>query len=107
MANNKKKQTKQEKLYDAALDYHTKPQPGKISMKPTTPLETQVDLSLAYSPGVAAPCLEIEKDPLKATRLHITRQCGCGYFKRYSRFGSGQYWCPRVQTCHGRKSGSI
>ncbi len=68
MANNKdkKNQTKQEKLYDAALHYHTRPQPGKISMKPTTQLETQMDLALAYSPGVAAPCLEIEKDPLKA-----------------------------------------
>ncbi len=67
MANNKKKkQSKQEKLHDAALEYHKVPNPGKISMKPTTQLETQRDLALAYSPGVAAPCLEIEKDPLKA-----------------------------------------
>ncbi len=53
-------------LYDAALEYHKKPTPGKISIKPTTALATQRDLALAYSPGVAAPCLEIEKDPLKA-----------------------------------------
>ena len=49
-----------------ALDYHQFPTPGKISIKPTTPLSTQRDLALAYSPGVAAPCEEIEKDPLKA-----------------------------------------
>ena len=55
-----------DELRDAALDYHRLPTPGKISVKPTTPLATQRDLSLAYSPGVAIPCLEIEKDPLKA-----------------------------------------
>ena len=58
--------SKKDKLRDAALLYHQKPSPGKISMKPTTQLETQRDLALAYSPGVAVPCLEIEKDPLKA-----------------------------------------
>ncbi len=53
-------------LREAALDYHRLPTPGKISIKPTTSLATQRDLSLAYSPGVAIPCLEIEKDPSKA-----------------------------------------
>ena len=53
-------------LRQAALDYHRLPTPGKISIKPTTSLTTQRDLALAYSPGVAIPCLEIEKDPLKA-----------------------------------------
>jgi malate dehydrogenase (oxaloacetate-decarboxylating)(NADP+) len=55
-----------EALWAAALDYHRYPEPGKIAIKPTTPLATQRDLALAYSPGVAAPCEEIEKDPLKA-----------------------------------------
>jgi malate dehydrogenase (oxaloacetate-decarboxylating)(NADP+) len=55
-----------DELREAALEYHRNPTPGKISIKPTTPLATQRDLSLAYSPGVAIPCLEIEKDPLKA-----------------------------------------
>ncbi|MEM6811505.1 MAG: NADP-dependent malic enzyme [Pseudomonadota bacterium] len=59
-------QSKAETLRKAALDYHKRPTPGKISMKPTTQLETQRDLALAYSPGVASPCEEIEKDPLKA-----------------------------------------
>jgi len=53
-------------IRDAALEYHLLPEPGKISIKPTTQLATQRDLALAYSPGVAAPCEEIEKDPLKA-----------------------------------------
>ncbi len=45
-----------------ALDYHSKPSPGKIKIVPTKKYATQRDLSLAYSPGVAEPCLEIEKD---------------------------------------------
>jgi len=45
-----------------ALLYHAKPKPGKISVVPTKPYASQRDLSLAYSPGVAEPCLEIAKD---------------------------------------------
>lgn len=46
-----------------ALDYHSQGKPGKIEVMPTKPYSSQRDLSLAYSPGVAEPCLEIEKDP--------------------------------------------
>jgi len=46
-----------------ALDYHSNGRPGKIAVVPTKPLANQRDLSLAYSPGVAEPCLEIERDP--------------------------------------------
>jgi malate dehydrogenase (oxaloacetate-decarboxylating)(NADP+) len=53
----------EQELRTAALDYHRAPTKGKISMVPTHPLDNQHDLSLAYSPGVAYPCLEIEKDP--------------------------------------------
>mgnify|MGYP001277895607 CR=1 FL=1 len=49
-----------------ALLYHAKPTPGKIKVVPTKKYATQRDLSLAYSPGVAEPCLEIEKDPENA-----------------------------------------
>lgn len=49
-----------------ALVYHAKPKPGKIEVVPTKKYATQHDLSLAYSPGVAVPCLEIEKDPKNA-----------------------------------------
>ena len=52
-----------QKIRREALVYHAKPQPGKIKIVPTKPYATQRDLALAYSPGVAAPCLEIEKDP--------------------------------------------
>ena len=53
-------------LDQAALYYHRYPTPGKIAVTPTKNLANQRDLSLAYSPGVAAACLEIEKDPGKA-----------------------------------------
>jgi malate dehydrogenase (oxaloacetate-decarboxylating)(NADP+) len=46
-----------------ALDYHASGRPGKIAVVPTKPLNNQRDLALAYSPGVAAPCLEIESNP--------------------------------------------
>jgi malate dehydrogenase (oxaloacetate-decarboxylating)(NADP+) len=49
-----------------ALLYHSRPTPGKIAVVPTKKYATQRDLSLAYSPGVAEPCLEIEKNPSKA-----------------------------------------
>ena len=49
-----------------ALRYHSEGKPGKIEVIPTKPHSTQTDLSLAYSPGVAEPCLEIEKNPLDA-----------------------------------------
>src|SRR5918996_3174818 len=46
-----------------ALEYHRKGRPGKIAVVPTKPLNNQRDLALAYSPGVAEPCLEIKRDP--------------------------------------------
>ena len=48
---------------EAALAYHQNGRPGKIEVKPTKPYHTQTDLSLAYSPGVAFPCLEIQNNP--------------------------------------------
>lgn len=50
------------KLIEEARAYHALPQPGKIEVKPTKPHSTQHDLTLAYSPGVAAPCLDIARD---------------------------------------------
>ena len=51
-----------------ALKYHSEGRPGKIEVIPTKPYRTQRDLALAYSPGVAEPCLEIEKNPADAYR---------------------------------------
>ena len=48
---------------ESALLYHSQGKPGKIEVVPTKPYQTQRDLSLAYSPGVAEPCLEIQKSP--------------------------------------------
>jgi malate dehydrogenase (oxaloacetate-decarboxylating)(NADP+) len=48
---------------DEALDYHSQGRPGKIEVVPTKPTATQRDLALAYTPGVAKPCLEIARDP--------------------------------------------
>ena len=59
-----------DRFRQAALDYHRYPRPGKIAVTPTKALTNQSDLSLAYSPGVAAACEEIEKDPY--TAAHYT-----------------------------------
>ena len=56
-------------LRNSALDYHRHPNPGKISVAPTKGLVNQRDLSLAYSPGVAAACEEIVRDPAEARNL--------------------------------------
>ncbi len=53
-------------LREAALEYHRNMTRGKIAVTPTKPLSNQRDLSLAYSPGVAYPCLDIQADPTKA-----------------------------------------
>lgn len=52
-----------EEMAQKARDYHALPVPGKIAIVPTKAAATQLDLSLAYSPGVATPCLDIQKDP--------------------------------------------
>lgn len=63
-----KKEEVRQQLRQAALDYHEFPTPGKIAVTPTKLLTNQRDLSLAYSPGVAAACEEIVADPLNAFR---------------------------------------
>ncbi|MDY0540741.1 NADP-dependent malic enzyme [Pasteurella multocida] len=55
-------------LRQATLDFHEFPTPGKIEVTPTKSLATQRDLALAYSPGVAVPCLEIQADPAASYR---------------------------------------
>ncbi len=53
----------------AALEYHRAPRPGKLAVEPTKPMDTQRDLSLAYSPGVAAACEAIVRDPLESAMM--------------------------------------
>ena len=50
-------------LKESSLEYHAKPVPGKISVETTKPCKTQDDLSMAYTPGVASPCLAIKDNP--------------------------------------------
>jgi malate dehydrogenase (oxaloacetate-decarboxylating)(NADP+) len=57
------------RTFSEALDYHEKPTPGKIAIRSTKPTATQADLSLAYTPGVAEPCLVIADDPDAAFRF--------------------------------------
>ena len=61
-------EAKRAELRNAALEYHEFPTPGKVAIAPTKQLTNQRDLALAYSPGVAAPCEEIVKDPNAAFR---------------------------------------
>ena len=58
-----------EDLHNAALAYHRLPRPGKLEIQATKPLANQRDLALAYSPGVAAACIEIAKNPAEAATL--------------------------------------
>src|SRR6201988_1437554 len=58
-----------EELHSAALAYHQLPRPGKLEIQATKPLANQRDLALAYSPGVAAACTEIAKNPSEAATL--------------------------------------
>eukprot|EP01036_Dinobryon_divergens_P047355 gene47355-63467_t len=55
-------------MKEEALRYHEQGRPGKIEVVPTKPTLTQRDLSLAYSPGVAEPCLKIQEDPANVYR---------------------------------------
>jgi len=66
MTNKAQAEEKRTQLRKAALEYHQFPTPGKIAIAPTKQLVNQHDLALAYSPGVAAPCEEIVKDPANA-----------------------------------------
>src|SRR3989338_4915006 len=67
-AQNNNDSDKRAQLRRAALEYHEFPKPGKIAIAATKQMVNQHDLALAYSPGVAAPCEEIVKDPANAFR---------------------------------------
>ncbi|MEM7289005.1 MAG: NADP-dependent malic enzyme, partial [Pseudomonadota bacterium] len=66
MTETKKPYKPSNELEEGALHYHMNPKPGKLEINATKPLGNQRDLALAYSPGVAAPCLHIEAEPERA-----------------------------------------
>jgi malate dehydrogenase (oxaloacetate-decarboxylating)(NADP+) len=74
---------------DEALAYHLEPTPGKIDISASTPMATQRDLSLAYSPGVAVPCEVIAENPETAYDYTNQGQPGGGHFQRYGGAGLG------------------
>ena len=90
-------------LQSGALIYHSRPRPGKLEIRATKPLGNQRDLALAYSPGVAAACLEIAADPDEA-RAHHSRQnlVGCGH-QRHRRAGPRRHRAARRQAGDGRQ----
>ena len=94
-----------------ALDYHFGARPGKIEVSSTKPCRTQRDLSLAYTPGVAEPCLEIHKNPqdaykytakgnLVAVISNGTAVLGLGRYRRAGReAGDGGQGSPVQTVC--------
>ena len=75
----------------ASLEYHRHPTPGKIAVTPTKQLTNQRDLALAYTPGVAAACDEIVRDPAEARNLTARGTCwrGCGGETRLIKCATG------------------
>ena len=86
-----------------ALDYHANGRPGKIAVVPTKPLTNQRDLSLAYSPGVAEPCLEIEQDHGSRVHVHREGQPRRRRHQRHRRARPRQHRRDRRQAGDGRQ----
>ena len=85
-----------------ALVYHAKPKPGKIEVVPTKKYATQRDLSLAYSPGVAVPCLEIEKDKENAYKYTAKGNLVAVISNGTAVLGLGDIGPSSLKTCDGR-----
>jgi malate dehydrogenase (oxaloacetate-decarboxylating)(NADP+) len=87
---------------EEALDYHRVPNPGKVAIATTTRLETQRDLALAYSPGVAYPCEEIQKNPELAYEYTSKRNLVAVISNGTAVLRSWKYWSSCFKTCYGR-----
>ena len=86
-----------------ALNYHSSGRPGKIEVIPTKPHSTQLDLSLAYSPGVAEPCLAIKDDPENAYKYTAKGNLVAVMSNGTAVLGLGEYRCSSGKACHGRE----
>ena len=91
-----------------ALEYHRlKGKPGKLAIVPTKPMDTQRDLGLAYTPGVAEPVLAIETESRGCLRVHVKRQpCGSG-FQRHGDFRPRRPRRFGEQACDGRQGCAV
>ena len=77
---------------------------GKIEVIATVPVKNKEDLSLAYTPGVAEPCLEIQKDINKSYELTQPVEYGCGGNGRHGGAGAGRHWPGGGHAGDGRQS---
>jgi malate dehydrogenase (oxaloacetate-decarboxylating)(NADP+) len=98
---------KRAELRRAALEYHQFPTPGKIAIGATKQLVNQHDLALAYSPGVAAPCEEIVKDPNNAFKYTSRGNLVAVITNGTAVLGLGDIWPAGGQTGDGRQSGFV
>ena len=90
-----------------ALEYHRRSPSGKIEVIPSKPCVTQRDLSLAYTPGVAAPCLEIARDPSLAAEFTGRANLVGGCYQWVSGVGARQYWRVGVEAGDGGQGGPL
>ena len=90
-----------------ALAYHFGARPGKIEVTPTKPCRTQWDLSLAYTPGVAQPCLAIQEEPQDAFKYTAKGNLVASGVERHRRAGSGEHRSAGRETGDGRKGGAV
>ncbi len=90
-----------------ALDYHQRSPAGKIEVVPTKPCESQRDLSLAYTPGVAVPCLEIHKNPEKAADYTGRSNLVAVVTQRNAGFWFGGIRAPAPKHRLGGKGGLV
>ena len=92
---------------EEALAMHASGRPGKLETRITKPLTTARDLSLAYSPGVAEPCLHIARDADAGLRLHHQGQHGRGDLERHRRARPGQSRRGRLEAGDGGQGRAV
>ena len=98
-----------------ALEYHSSPVPGKVAVTSTKPCRTQRDLSLAYTPGVAVPCLEIDRDPtlFTSTRPRATlwqwspTALPCSVWATSVRWRASRSWKARASCSNASRTSSF
>ena len=94
-------------LDEAALFFHKYPTPGKLEIQATKPLGNQRDLALAYSPGVAAPCLAIRDDPATAADYTSRANLVARHLQWQCRARPRQYRAACLQAGDGRQGGTV
>ena len=94
-------------IREASLEYHRRAPAGKIALSPTKQLTNQRDLALAYSPGVAAACDEIVRDPREASSAHRARQSGRRRHQRHGGARPRRHRTARGEAGDGRQGGAV